>query len=66
MWATIQELIVSVNTTALLAINPSECYATTNFLERDSWSILHGEVLLHTALLGTVPLLELSRIVPLR
>jgi|GEM_PF-2474641 len=33
--ATIQELIGSVDTTALVAINPSECYATTNFLEPD-------------------------------
>jgi hypothetical protein len=33
--ATIRELIGSVDTAALVAINPSECYATTNFLEPD-------------------------------
>ena len=33
--ATIRELIGSVDTTALVAINPSECHAITNFLEPD-------------------------------
>ena len=35
--ATIREVTGPVNTTALLAINPSECYATTNFLGGDLW-----------------------------
>ena len=26
-----------MTTSALLAVYPSECYATTNFLERDFW-----------------------------
>jgi hypothetical protein len=38
-WAVLQELIGSVNTSALPAIYPSECYATTNFFERDSWTV---------------------------
>jgi hypothetical protein len=31
--------IESLNTSALLAIYPSECYATTNLLEADFWVV---------------------------
>jgi len=43
-----------VYTAPLLAINPSECYATTNFLERDRWAFAGERGFHDTATLVTL------------